>query len=218
MGRVEKPSSIRPPTINPKEITFMKILREFRRFILIKSAEGHHSEIRAYVFDNLNKLSLGFEVPPQVIVDAVEAIGDDRALATRLLETTIRAEDFLRKTRQERRARAAQQSANVLAAVTQWKGGRAHLDMMSLLSSALTRRNDFLIFVGDQFTVSIPMAPLLDLAKISRVRADLSGFVDAHGLHLRWRTGGLHLRSQTAPRAAGIMVHLPSAPASVVAA
>ena len=196
----------------------MKTLREFRRFILIKSAEGHHSEIRAYVFDNLNKLSLGFEVPPQVIVEAVESISDDQILAARLLETSIRAEAALRKTRQENRAHAAQQSADVLAAATQWKGDRAHVDMLSLLSSVLTRRNDMLLFIGDQFTVGIPMAPLLDLVKIARIRADLTGFVDADGLHLRWRTGGLHLRSQSEPKAAKIMVHLPPTPASVVAA
>jgi hypothetical protein len=196
----------------------MKILREFRRFILIKSAEGNHYEIRAYVSDNLNKLSLAFHVPPQTIVEAVESISDDQILATRLLETSIRAEAVLRKTRQESRARAAQQSADVLACATEWKGNRAHLDITSLMSSVLTRRNDFLLFIGDQFTVGIPMASLLDLAKIARVRADLTGFVEADGLHLRWKTGGLHLRSQIDPKAAKIMVHLPSASASVVAA
>lgn len=195
----------------------MKILREFRRFMLIKCAEGHHAEIRSYVFDNVAKLALGFHVPPQAIVEAVEGISDDRTLATRLIETTIRAEALLRQQREENRSRAAQQSADVLAAATQWKGSRAHLDMMSLLSSALTRRNDMLLFTCDQFTLAISMAPLLDLAKIARVRADLTGFIDADGLHLRWKTGGLHLYAQADARAAKIMVHLPPAPADVAA-
>jgi hypothetical protein len=196
----------------------MKMLREFRRFVLIKCAEGNHAEIRPYVFDNLSRLALAFRVPPQTIVEAVDSVSDDRSLATRFVETTIRAEALLRKQREQDRARAAQQSADVLACATEWKGNRAHLDITSLMSSVLTRRNDMLLFIGDQFTVGISMAPLLDLAKIARVRSDLSGFVDATGLHLRWKTGGLHLRSQIDPKAAKIMVHLPSAPASVVAA
>jgi hypothetical protein len=187
----------------------MKTLREFRRFVLIKCAEGNHAEIRPYVFDNLSRLALAFQVPPQAIVEAVEKITDDRSLATRFVETTIRAEALLRKTREENRSRAAQQSADVLAAATQWEGNRAHLDMTSLLSSALTRRNDMLVFVGEQFTVGIWMAPLLDLARIARVRSDLTGFVDADGIHLRWKCGGLHLCPQGDARTAKIFVHLP---------
>jgi len=57
--------------------------------------------------------------------------------------------------------------------------------------------------------VSVPMALLLDLSRIARVRADLAGYVDRHGLHLRWRSGGLNLRSQENPKAEKIMVHMP---------
>lgn len=194
----------------------MKILREFRRFLLIKSAEGKHADIRPYVFDNIARLALGFHVPPQTIVDSVDRTSDDRTLALRLLETTLRAEDLLRQQRVEERARAAQRSADLLAATIQWKGDRAHLDIPSLLSS-LTRRNDLLLFISDQFTVSVSMAVLLDLAKRACVRDDLTGFVDAEGLHLRWETGGLDLRSQSDPKASAIVVCLPPMPAVAAA-
>jgi len=60
--------------------------------------------------------------------------------------------------------------------------------------------------------------PLLDLAKIHRVRDDLSGFVDADGLHLRWgKGGGLNLRPQQDADASKIILRMP-APASTVAA
>ena len=56
--------------------------------------------------------------------------------------------------------------------------------MPSLFASALSRRDDMLVFTGEAFTVAVYQAPLLDLAKIARVRADLSGWVDRDGLHL----------------------------------
>jgi hypothetical protein len=195
----------------------MKILREFRRFILIKSVEGNEADLRWYVYENLNSLALGFGVPAEVIIQGVDSTKDDRALATRFLEIIAHAELFQKQNRDERRARAAQASAEVLAASTIWKGQQAHLDMMSLMSSALTRRNDMLVFTCDQFTVGVSKAPLLDLSRIARVRADLTGFVDAGGLHLRWRTGGLHLYPHTDPRAAKVIVHLPPMPVTVAA-
>ena len=195
----------------------MKALREFRRFILIKLAEGHPGEVRSYIIDNIARLAVVFGVPAECIVQGTELTKNDRLLATRYLEIVIRAEIMLRQSREERRARAAQESADILAATTKWKGNRAHLDMVSLLSSALTRRQDMLVFTCDGFTTAIPMALLLDLSRIARVRNDLTGFVDRDGLHLRWRTGGLHLRSHTDARAAKVIVSLPPKPAVVAA-
>jgi hypothetical protein len=113
----------------------------------------------------------------------------------------------------------AQAAADQLSRSIEWRGDSAHLDLPALLSSALTRRQDFLTFVSDDFTVSIGMATLLDLSRIARVRADLSGFVDAQGLHMRWRTGELNLVSQAGPprrKVIRVTVHLP-ARASVAA-
>src|ERR1700690_3417565 len=66
------------PLFKPEEIHPMKILREFRRFLLIKSVEGRHADIRSHVFDNITKLALGFHVSAQTIVDAVEGTSDDQ--------------------------------------------------------------------------------------------------------------------------------------------
>lgn len=139
----------------------------------------------------------------------VESTQYERALAERLLETILRAETVLRKDRKDRRASTAQAAAATLASTVRWQGEKALVDMPCLLASALTRRQDMLVFTGDDFTVSIPMAPLLDLSRIARARVDLTGFVDRDGIHLRWRTGGLNLRSQVDPKAEKVIVHLP---------
>ena len=74
----------------------------------------------------------------------------------------MKSEHVLRKARKERRAKVAQESASILAASVKWNGDKAVIDMPSLLSSALTRRQDMLVFTGDDFTVGIPMALLLN--------------------------------------------------------
>src|ERR1019366_189688 len=189
----------------------MKVLRDLRRFILCKSAEGHHAEVRAYVVENLDLLAHAFHVPVETIMSAVEGERDDSALCAKLLETLRRSEAILRVDRRERRMRAAQASAEALASAVVWRGEQAHIDMLSLFASALTRRDDLLVFACDEFTVAVYQAPLLDLAKIARVRDDLSGWVDRDGLHLRWgRAGVLNLRSQQDADARKVILRLSS--------
>jgi hypothetical protein len=194
----------------------MKALRDLRRFILVKCAEGNEHEVRSYVREKIDKLAVTFRVPANVILGAMDGMKDDRALATRLLETIIRAETLLRRNRAEERARRAQESATILASTAIWVGERAHLDMASLFSSALTKRNDLLVFSCDRFTVGICQAHLLDLSRIARVRAELTGYVDSQGLHLKWRTGRLNLHPRVDPKAFKIIVSLP--PVSAIAA
>ncbi len=197
----------------------MKALRELRRFILAKCTEGNQAEVRAYVIENIDSLARAFHVPVETIMTAVEGLSDDRALAERLLETAMRTETLIRKTRKETRERSAQASAEMLAQSVRWLGDRAHVDMPSLLASCLTRRQDMLVFhCEDVFTVRVYMAPLMDLAKVARARCDLSGYVDRIGLHLRWRTGGLSLRCQDDDgKAEQILLHLPPVPVVVAA-
>lgn len=196
----------------------MNALRVLRRFILIKSAEGKAEEIRGYVLEQLLRFAEAFHVEPRTLLDALGSVEDDELLATKLLETIMKAEGILREQRRDERSRAAQASANAIASMAFWTGDRIMIDMPSLVASVLTRRDDLLVFsVEDGFTVGVYMAPLLDLAKIARAREDLHGWVDKNGLHLRWRTGGLNLRSQEDKEANRIILPLPPMP-SVVAA
>jgi hypothetical protein len=190
----------------------MNVLRDLRRFILCKSAEGNHAEVRAYIVENLDALAKALCVPTDTIMTALEGEHDDGALCTKLLETLRRSDAILRDDRRERRMRTAQASANTLASAVIWKGERACLDMPSLFASALTRRDDMLVFAfDDRTTVAVYQAPLLDLAQIARVRADLSGWVDRDGLHLRWgRAGGLNLRPQHDANARQVILRLSS--------
>src|SRR5580704_15555295 len=95
---------------HPQRSPPMKALRDLRRFTLVKSAEGNHAEIRAYVSENVDHVAQAFHVPPETIMNALEQVRDDSDLAARILETIRRAEDRLRDHRKQARAEDAQKS------------------------------------------------------------------------------------------------------------
>lgn len=193
----------------------MKALRNLRRFILAKCNSEEQAEIREYVHENLHELARDFCVTTSTIVTALENVSDDAALAVRLLETIRRAEAMQRDLRKNNRSKAAQASADALASMAKWQDGKVYVDIVSLLSSALTQRNHLMVFTADDFSVAVYQSPLFDLAKLKK--RDLTAFVDAQGLHIRWKTGGLNLRPQTDNDVDRIVVSLPARGAAVAA-
>jgi hypothetical protein len=179
-------------------------LSALRRFI--NASTETPSEIRLYVRENVMELATAFGVTPETILGRIDGVSDDTALAPLLLKNIRNAEATKRAVKRDARATAAQAAADALAATVTWDGDRASLDIQAVLSQSLTKRSDLLVFACGDFTVAIPQALLLDLARLRR--RDLSGFVDAQGLHIRWKTGGLNLRSQVDPSADRIVLSL----------
>lgn len=192
----------------------MKILRDLRRFVLAKDNDDERHEIRSYVLENVDTIASAFGVTGEAIKNGLDKVEDDAALARRLITEVKRIDASGREQRVERRAQAAQSSAEVLAGVARWNGDAAHFDLISVLASVLTRPQDLLVFTADAFTVAIFMAPLMNLSRLDRT--DLTAFVDAKGLHIRWERGGLNLRPQTDPSAERVTFPLP-APVSIAA-
>ncbi len=186
----------------------MKILRDLRRFVLAKDNDDERHEIRSYVVEHIDSIATAFGVTIEAIGLGLDKEEDDAALARRLLAEVKRLQASGRELRVERRAQASQSSAEVLASVALWNGDAAHFDLISVLASVLTRPQDLLVFTSDAFTVAIFMAPLMNLSRLDRT--DLTAFVDAKGLHIRWERGGLNLRPQTDPSADRVTFPLPA--------
>jgi hypothetical protein len=193
----------------------MKALNDLRRFIIAKSNAEEQHEIREYVKENISELARDFCVTTGTIQSALDNVPDDSSLACRLLETIRRSEALHRDRRKEARSKAAQASADALASVARWEGDQAHVDIISVLSSALTKRNDLLVFACDDFSVGIYMAPLFDIAKLKK--RDLTAFVDAKGLHIRWTTGAINLFPQVDAEADRVVMCLPHKVAAAAA-
>lgn len=193
----------------------MKALQHLRRFILAKSNSEEQHEIREYVRENLEELARAFCVTTGTIETALDNVPDDSSLACKMLETIRRSEALQRDGRKQARATAAQASADALASMARWDGEKVRVDLLSLLSSALTKRNDLLVFTCDDFTIGVYQAALFDLAKLKK--RDVTAFVDAQGVHIRWKTGGLNLRPQVDPHADRIVMSMPARVAAVAA-
>jgi hypothetical protein len=184
----------------------MKALTALRKFIIANGDTENQHEIRLYIQENLYELARAFCVTTDTITQALDNVPDDSALAVRMLETIRKSEATQRDIKKVGRARAAQASADALASMATWDGERVQVDLLSLLSSVLTKRQDLLVFTCDDFTISVYQAPLFDLAKLKR--RDLTAFVDAKALHIRWKTGGLNLLSQIDPNADRIVMSM----------
>jgi len=186
----------------------MKALNDLRRFILAKSSSEEVHEVREYVQENIAELARAFCVTTGTIQNALDNTSDNSSLACRLLETIRECERLQRHLRKEARAKAAQASVDALATMVRWEEDKAHVDILSILSSALTRRHDLLVFTSDDFSIGIYMAPLFELSKLGK--RDLTAFVDERGLHIRWSSGGINLFPQLDADADRIVMSLPA--------
>ena len=193
----------------------MKALQNLALFIRAKDTDDERHEIREYVATHVEELAHAFDLPVAVFQTTVEAIEEDARLAEQLRHDIKAAQVDHRYQKATARITAAQTSADVLGSVVVWENDRAVLDIVSLLASALTSRSDALIFSSEAFTVAIPMSPLFDVRRLDRF--DLTGYVDARGLHIRWRTGGLNFCPHLDRSAPQVIVHLP-ARAAILAA
>jgi hypothetical protein len=193
----------------------MRALIDLRRFINAKNTDEERAEIREYLLANAMELSAAFGVSLRSFQQAVGRVDDDQELSRRVLDNISTTTKQGRHQRQQTRAKVAQQSAGILGAVAIWSDDRAELDVPSLLACVLTRPNDMLVFVSDTFVVGVRMGHLFTLRKLRR--RDLTGWVDANGLHIRWTTGGLNLRPSTEPHATRVILPLAARSATVAA-
>lgn len=96
------------------------------------------------------------------------------------------------------RDRRAEQAAARLIAASRTDGDRVVLDAGLLLGPVSAGPHDYLAFDLDAVRVAVPRRPMARGRVVLRGFLDLAAFVDASGLHLRWRAGrgGLNIRPQ----------------------
>jgi len=183
----------------------MNALTALRKFIALNMGTENVAEIREYIEEHVAEVAHDLGVPKETITKTLEAVSDD-ALAEQMLKLVSTSLARQRANKKEGRAKSAQAAADALASRATWDGDRVQLDLPALLSSVLTKKQDMVAFTCEDFSVAVYQSPLFGLAKL-KLR-DLTGFVDAQGLHLRWRTGGLNLRSQVDPHAGRVVMNL----------
>lgn len=193
----------------------MRPLDMLRRFILAKQDEGAPEEVREYVNEHAGDIAEAFGISGDMLRAGIAGVDDDARMARRLLVEIDRARKEGREAKVRERIRKAQEAADAVGGSAKWREDCAELDLALLLSDALTSREDVFVFSCEAFTIAARMAPLFRFRQLRR--RDAWAFVDAHGLHLRWPTGGLNFPPCTEPKAPKVVVNLVPASACVAA-
>lgn len=187
----------------------MRSLAELKRFTSHHDNDDDRADVRAYLLAHAGEVAALFGVDAEKIRASVDGVSDDGSLVKRLLSQIDAAQRKQRDEKTNGKIDTAQRSANALAEFSAyWRGAEAHFDFSRVLSEVVTLQRSHVTFIGDGWTTAISMRRLLDIAKLRR--EDLSAFVDAKGLHVRFgKVGQLNLWPETAAPSDAIVFPLP---------
>jgi hypothetical protein len=195
----------------------MNALLDLKRFIACKSRPDEAPEVLGHVLANAETYAPEFGVTPQHFMIALLRPESDPEIVKLLLATIKGAERQKRASKAHGKVLSAQESARLIGEAVIWNGARAEIDIAGLLVSTLTKANALLVFSADGFEVAVYQKPLLALAKLKK--PDVTGWVDASGVHVRWNQGqgGLDLVHQVDPDAERVIVNLPARQGAIAA-
>jgi hypothetical protein len=146
---------------------------------------------------------------------------DDEDVVQRIRQLLARARDQHVQQGLERRRDRSLAAAERLGATARWTDLGAELDMNLLLGELLAdRTKKWIAFTADHGAQAvIPRHLLAAAAPLRRVHLDLAGWVDLHGLHVRWKggRGGYNWRShEVDARYDDLVLTVPLAPMFIV--
>jgi hypothetical protein len=144
----------------------------------------------------------------------------DEEAAPRIHELLQRRAETSALRHQAARREATMGAAQQLAATALWQANAVSLDVTHLLGGLLADPNSkYIGFISPAFEVHLPRKKLVEAAHVlPRQYTDLVSWVDAAGLHFRWRRGrgGLTFYPQSVPASEASQVLLVNIPAPAV--
>lgn len=198
--------------------------RELRALaLLLRSPEPDSTNLGEYLAANAEALAPFLHATPANLRSTAALRDEDVApgLRQRLAGISRSVEENRRTRSRERAARAAV----TLGATARWTEHRAVLDVELLLRDLLAdRTKKYVAFTSvGSAAVTIRRDTLVRVAALRRLHVDLVAFVDADGLHFRWKggRGGYNWKPQVVPAVhAGRVLTIrlrPAHPASIPA-
>ena len=154
---------------------------------------GHYLAARAMV--------LAPELAVPVATLEAAAYVDDAELAPHLEAMLRQREEISRRARTNTTAERASTAATRISRSATWEKDLVRIDPALLLGDLLAdTSNKYVAFSFDEHDITIDRAKLGDVSRIisSKTYPDRSAYLDASGLHLRWKSGrgGLNLVTQ----------------------
>ncbi len=166
---------------------------------IVAAAEPGTRNIGHYLAARASVLAPELAVPVATLEAAANV--DDAELAPHL-EAMLRQHELIsRRARTNTAAERASTAATRIARSAIWEKSVVHIDPSVLLGDLLADASHrYVAFFFDEHDITIDRAKLVDVSRVitSKTYPDRSAYLDARGLHLRWKNGrgGLNLVTQ----------------------
>jgi hypothetical protein len=173
-------------------------LRELQQLLRV-AEEGAH-DLGAFLAAHADELAPALGSSPDDLRAAVEL--PDEIVARRVRARLRGRRELDQKQKAQEDAEVARRAANALGGTVRWTEQGAVLDVDLLLGDLLAdREKKYVEFKGPDFTTAIERGLLARTALVQRLFIDVAAYVDADGLHVRWRggRGGYNWRARFVP-------------------
>ena len=166
---------------------------------LVAAAEPGTNNIGQYLAARAHVLAPELAVPVATLVAA--ALVTDEEIAPQLEALLRQRVEQSRTTRQVSAVERASTAASRISRSAIWERNLVRIDPALLLGDLLADTNHkYVAFSFDEHDITIDRAKLVDVSRIltSKTYPDRSAYLDAYGLHFRWKSGrgGLNLVTQ----------------------
>jgi hypothetical protein len=157
--------------------------------LLVRAPETGSTNLGEFVADNATELAQVLGIDARFL-EAARA-SDDESVAPRIRRLLERLRDEEVQQDLDRRRDRSLAAAQRLGATARWSDLGAELDVDLLLGELLADRTKKWVAFSEPagFNVSISRHLVAATAPLRRVHIDLAAFVNATGLHVRWRGG-----------------------------
>ena len=161
-------------------------LRELQQ--LLRVPEEGAANIGAFLFEHAEQLASALGSSPEDLRASVNM--PDEVVAPRLRARLGRRREVGQEKKALEDADVASRAATALGATVRWTEHGAVLDPDLLLGDVLAdREKKYVAFTGPDFTTAIERDTLARTSVLRRIFIDVAAYVDAEGLHVRWRGG-----------------------------
>ncbi len=162
------------------------LLRELHQLLRV-TEEGAH-DLGAFLAEHADDLAPALGSSPEDLRASVEL--PDEVVARRVHARLRRRRELDRKQKAQEDAERSIRAARTLGATVRWTEHGPVLDTDLLLGDLLAGHSKrYIEFKGPDFTIAIERGTLARTALVQRMFIDVAAYVDADGLHARWRRG-----------------------------
>jgi hypothetical protein len=164
---------------------------------LLRFPEEGACNLGAFLAEHADELAPALNTRPSDLRESADMT--DEVVAPRLRARRDRMKETERERREAEDMDTSLHTAAALGGTARWTERGAVLDTDVLLGDLLIadRSKKYVAFAGSDFTTTVERRVLHQSASLRRLFIDVAAYVDAGGVHIRWRggRGGFNWRS-----------------------